>query len=353
MFADSACVSPRESFMARPLLRGGSATTHGLLVGLAWLLSPAAAKIIQGVAKLSSQETEVYLTKFSFSPFQQSHIKGTFSTGVAVYFDNHPHDLTLCLYDEAAWKAFRTAMLKGSLCTERRAMATWSTKIVPAYRESPTHAEASQHEFAFTSHLKPPDRYAHYWFAELMDCYLEEYDAHPPEMKYHITFTNGESQLPQDERGMTTINLLALLGMAAWGAYYFGRALMRMRAQGQAHLLTLLFALAYGLQTLSVACEYLHLARFERDGKGLRWRHTVFALDFFSGLLQSVSELLISVLLIALAFGWTLGLESQARAERQRAEGRGPEGRGQPPVCDCQCHTERPPVSPISTPTVM
>jgi len=60
-----------------------------------------------------------------------------------------------------------------------------------------------------------------------------------------------------------------------------------------------------------VLCELLHLRRFESDGKGLRWRHTIFALDFFSALLQSVSELLISVLLISLGFGWTLGLESQ------------------------------------------
>ena len=35
-----------------------------------------------------------------------------------------------------------------------------------------------------------------------------------------------------------------------------------------------------------VLCEMLHLRRFASDGKGLRWRNTVFALDFFSGLLQ-------------------------------------------------------------------
>ena len=79
--------------------------------------------------------------------------------------------------------------------------------------------------------------------------------------------------------------------------------------------IVLLFGLAYALQTFSVLCELMHLRRYASDGKGLRWRHTWLALDFLSGLTQSCSELLISVLLIGLGFGWTLGLESQAPIE--------------------------------------
>ena len=130
-------------------------------------------------------------------------------------------------------------------------------------------------------------------------------------MHYTITFLNGDSQLPADESGMTSISLLAFLTMSAYGAWYFGRAVARMRQQGQVHLLTLLFGVAYGLQTASAFCEWAHLRTFAADGKGLRWRHTWLALDFGAALLQSTSELLLSVMLIALAFGWTLGLESQ------------------------------------------
>ena len=85
---------------------------------------------------------------------------------------------------------------------------------------------------------------------------------------------------------------------------------------GQVHLITLLFAAAYALQTLSVLCELLHLRQYERDGHGLRWRYTWLALDFVSGLTQTASELTISVVLIGLGFGWTLGLESQVPPRR-------------------------------------
>ena len=42
------------------------------------------------------------------------------------------------------------------------------------------------------------------------------------------------------------------------------------------------------------------------------------ASDHATGLLQSVSELVISLVLIALGFGWTLGLESQVFAATMR-----------------------------------
>lgn len=268
---------------------------------------PAAAKIINGVVALSSQDTEKYMAKFSFSPYVRSHIAGTFHVNSGQYFDQHPHELVLCLYNEAQWSKFQEAMRKGSLCINRQRLASWKTdRIQPMMR-----SESGRRDFSFDSVLTAPSASAHYWFAILMDCYLEEYDAHPPPMHFNMTFTNGNSHLPADETGMISINLLALLFMVAYGAYFFGGTLSRMRKSGQIHLIMLIFLLAYVIQTYSVFCELMHLRRFAYDGKGLRWRHTYFALDFLSGLSQSVSELVLSVLLIALAFGWTLGLESQ------------------------------------------
>jgi hypothetical protein len=284
------------------------------------LLAVAAkAKVIDGVVSLSSQTTEQYMGKFSFSPYQRSHIKGSFHVETGQYFDHHPHALVLCLYNERQWRLFQEAMNKGSLCVDRKNLASWTTeRINPSLRQEvdpKTGRSVPKRDFAFSSHLKAPSHQAHYWFAVLMDCYLEEYDAHPPPMQYHMTFTNGESHLPADETGMITINLVTLVLMGAYGAYFFVAAYTRMRRVGQVHLITLIFFVAYALQTLSVGCELLHLRRFAADGKGLRWRHTIFAMDFVSGLAQSVSELVLSVMLIALAFGWTLGLESQEPIE--------------------------------------
>ena len=282
---------------------------------LSLLLLPSA-KIVDGVVKLSSQDTEQYIAKFSFSPRAHATINGSFHTDDRAYFDNHPHKLTLCLYDDKTWPKFRTAMEKGSLCIERRQLASWSAEIKPVYLHVPGHPP--RHDFSFDAHLTAPSRYAHYWFAMIMDCYLEEYDAHPPPMKFDLTFLNGGSQLPADESGMTAINAFALVLLAAYGAVYFMQLYVQWTRLKQGHLITLVFAAAYVLQAIATLCELCHLRRFAADGKGLRWRHTWLAADFFSGVAQSISELTISFMLIALAFGWTLGLQSQARGAAQR-----------------------------------
>ena len=268
----------------------------------------ATAKIVDGVVRLSSQDTERYMGKFSFSPYMRSHVEGTFHVDTGQYFDERPHELVLCLYNETQWALFQNAMKKGSLCQDRQNMASWRTERIQPVLRGPAD---SRRDFAFKSMLTAPTSRAHYWFAVLMDCHLEFYDAHPPPMHFKFILLNGKSHLPADETGMITINLLALICMCAYGGVFFGGAFARMRRVGQVHLITLVFFVAYALQTLSVFCELLHLRKYAYDGKGLRWRHTVFAFDFLSGLSQSISELVLSVLLIALAFGWTLGLESQ------------------------------------------
>lgn len=265
-------------------------------------------KVVDGVITLSSQETEVYLAKFSFSPHQVSRINGTFHTDSRDYFDAHQHELTLALYSDAQWPKFRHAMLKGSLCKERRALASFLTKITPGQGVSRRQRQNAGHYFDFDSKLTMPKARSHYWYAMLMDCYLEEYDAHPPPLRFEIVLLNGKSHLPADESGMQLTNGIAIVAMLIYGVIYGLNLYSRWQKEQQAHLITLLFGAAYALQALSVICELCHLRQFVYDGKGLRWRHTWLALDFGSGLLQSASELLISTMLIALAFGWTLSL---------------------------------------------
>ena len=88
------------------------------LLSLALLLTPAHSKLLDGVLTLSSQDTERYMGKFSFSPYLKSHISGSFHVDSGQYFDQHPHELVLCLYEEKQWHKFQEAMTKGSLCIE-------------------------------------------------------------------------------------------------------------------------------------------------------------------------------------------------------------------------------------------
>ena len=141
-------------------------------------------------------------------------------------------------------------MTKGSLCVDRQRLASWSTKIVPKYSNEP--GKTPRHDFSFSATLKMPSRQAHYWFGMLMDCYLEEYDAHPPPMKYSLLMLNGESQLPADEDGMWGINAFALGALAAYGAVYFYQLYERWTRLKQGHLITLIFLAAYAMQATSV-----------------------------------------------------------------------------------------------------
>ena len=92
------------------------------------------AKVLDGQVRLSSQATEIYLAKFSFSPRVEGTINMTFHVdGTADYFDRHQHLLTLCLYSDVDWPKFRKALDKGSLCVERQKLATWSAKVCLKY----------------------------------------------------------------------------------------------------------------------------------------------------------------------------------------------------------------------------
>ena len=266
-------------------------------------------KTSHGTAKLSSQTTEQFLAKFAFSPFATCNVKVNFKTNKAPYFDQHQHSLAMTLFSDTAWPQFVQAMQRGSLCVDRYKIATVTLPIKPEHHVDPlTGKERLNFDVQMT--ISPPKGRAHYWYAMIMDCYLEEYDAHPPQLDYNITFLNGESHLPADESGMSTINAIAMLSLVGYGVVYGMNMFRQYKQQKQGHLITLIFGAAYILQTASVFFELLHLRQFAVDGKGLRWRHTYFAADFLSGLLQSLSELVISLLLIALAFGWTLGLSS-------------------------------------------
>ena len=192
-------------------------------------VAPATAKMATGTVTLSSQVTEMYMAKFSFSSGLDSWVSGTFHSDVVDYFDGHAHDMALCLYDEEKWAEFQQALKKGSLCADRRKLASWSTKIKPAQ----SAAERARHEFSFRARVAVKKQSAHYWFAVLMDCYLEEYNAHPPPMNYEIKFLNGRSHLPADQDGMATVNAMLCVGMTVYGVIYFGRAIMKMHHNGQ------------------------------------------------------------------------------------------------------------------------
>eukprot|EP00238_Polyblepharides_amylifera_P009073 CAMPEP_0196586844 /NCGR_PEP_ID=MMETSP1081-20130531/55777_1 /TAXON_ID=36882 /ORGANISM="Pyramimonas amylifera, Strain CCMP720" /LENGTH=375 /DNA_ID=CAMNT_0041908855 /DNA_START=111 /DNA_END=1238 /DNA_ORIENTATION=- len=172
---------------------------------------------------------------------------------------------------------------------------------------------ASEDETSFQMQISASNRKrTHFWYAVVADCYLEEYDAHPPEVHFNIEFYNGGSHLPADEAGLPVVYSAVLLATLVFGVFIVSLMFSQYKRVGQVHLIVVLLGLAVMLQTVSHCCELAHLLTFMWDGKGLRWRHTTLATDFAAQVTLGLSELLIEFLLITLAFGWTLMPKGEA-----------------------------------------
>ena len=151
-----------------------------------------------------------------------------------------------------------------------------------------------------------------HWYVALADCRLEFYDAHPPPMKYHLTFLRGDegdrggsSHLPADLRGVGVLYWTLLVAMVALAVPGRSAIVAQYRRLGRVHALVVGVCAAYALQTASIALELAHLAVFSRNGEGLQWRFTFFAADFAAEVAQGAAELLASLMLLFLACGWT------------------------------------------------
>jgi hypothetical protein len=239
-------------------------------------------------------------------------------THEGVYLDGHPHFLEFYLYDEEGWSKYQKLLKDGSLCRDRVQLARQTIKIEAVRDES-----SGLHVMQFMTPVETPVDVV-YYYALIGDCYLEEYDAHPPQIHYELNFVNGkmifpgddpslarhsESELPAEEQGIYAMHLFLLPAMLAFAGYFASKAKQQFTQYGQVHLVVILLGSAFALQMASVFFELCHLHVFRSDGKGLRWRHSFFPADFFAELTQGLSELLLSFLLLALACGWTLSAE--------------------------------------------
>jgi len=324
----------------------------GVLIVVMQCLAPARAKVEEGTLKLDSLVTEQLIGKFGVADTGELSLKLTTSKSG---WERGSHQLHVMLFHEESYNKWTSAIKKGSLCQDRNKLADVE-KAIDMPHQHATHtghgweyftdpdtgesyrinnengksewAHPDNHtqgpldlishretEFHHTlEHYHPTGRgrnpsekvaKATYWYVVMSDCALEFYEAHPPPMHYHLTVLNAGSHLPDDLSGIGGLYWLLLAAMSAAlvpGSYL---VLAQYRRLGRIHVLTVAMAVAYVLQTTALALELAHLAVFSRDGKGLQWRHTVFAADFVAEVMQGVSELITALLLLFLACGWT------------------------------------------------
>ena len=144
--------------------------------------------------------------------------------------------------------------------------------------------------------------------AQTDNCFLIHFSFHQdlPSLKYDLEIkSETHGHLPSDEWGLLTFNLFAALLLSALFAWLLLKCLSEYQKHKQIHVFVLIVGGAYALQILSLVCEACHLIVYNWNGRGLRWRHTFFALDFVSEIAQGTSEHLVALLLIFLGCGWT------------------------------------------------
>ena len=282
-------------------------------------LQSAAAKVQDGWLTLTSENSEQFVAKFSFSPSNRGRIAGHFYSDVTTtiasdhsdYFDGHPHTLQVALFSDTQWANYRKMLAEGSLCKDRMETATFNKKIRPSHSDKAIVAKGlsrvhGKNQFNFAAEIPIQKDRSHYWYVVMSDCYLEEYDAHPPRLDYYMEFLNGDSHLPADEDGLVKIHAFVFALLFIGTVVGAVKLRQQMKAVGQMHLILMILAMAYSTEMLSVLMELTHLWVYVLDGKGMRWRHGRPPFDFAADAFQNASELLLSAILIAISFGWTM-----------------------------------------------
>ena len=260
----------------------------------------ASGKVVHGEAQLGSVNTERYLTKFSATKGAELRLRATFDVGSG--FWDKKHSVELDVFTEAGFGTFKQKLDRGSLCDDRVKHAYKREVVAPRLRSAGRRSDPVEVNLDWTN-----DQKSQIFYLYVTDCALEWYNAKglPPLMYDLEIVTEQHGHLPSDEWGLLTFNLLTSIVLGALFFVLLGKSADAYRKQKQIHAFVLVVVAAYALQLLSLVCETLHLVVYNYNGKGLRWRHTFFALDFVSEVSQGASEHLVSLLLIFLACGWT------------------------------------------------
>jgi hypothetical protein len=254
------------------------------------------AKMVNGEAQLSSIDTELYLTKFAADKGAQMQL-GINMRVPQSFLSAGKHKLRIDVFTEEGFGTFKTMLAKGSLCDDR---------AKNAFTSIPVEVNHGRDGFILQQELTNEGK-AQVFYLYLTDCALEFYNAkNLPPLTYDLSIkTEHLGHIPEDEKGLLTFNLLAALVLSALYVHLIKKCVETYARHKQIHIFVLMVVAAYSLQILALSCESLHLVVYNWNGKGLRWRHTFFALDFVSEIAQGMSEHLVALMLVFLACGWT------------------------------------------------
>eukprot|EP00039_Didymoeca_costata_P000982 m.48627 g.48627 ORF g.48627 m.48627 type:complete len:408 (-) comp10575_c0_seq2:1312-2535(-) len=138
------------------------------------------------------------------------------------------------------------------------------------------------------------------WYVVIADCSLEQIYHEMPLIRYEVTLTNGDSQLPAEEYGLATIHTALVVVLVAAGLYGFTLVQSHRNTLGSMHLIVKLLVVAYIFNLISTSTESIHLWMYANDGSGSHILNTTAELT------QVIFSCIVNFVLLALACGWTL-----------------------------------------------
>ena len=263
---------------------------------------------------LSGVNSEKTLGSFALSAYARGWFDLILSCDALYPNENN---LKLHFYTDANWSKF----LKANTCTERAKLAA-ETHPLEFEHVRGTPAAKWKAMVASPLHQERESR-PHYWYFVITDCSLEyQYrDGSIPKLEFTINIWNDisgsrgmketdltglshktqlMSHLSADETGIKTIHYVTFFLSGIIGVLMATLIFLRVIDAHSVHLALVLVMAAAGLDSSSSLCEIIHLKAYETNGYG--W----YQFDALSSHFEAMCDALVSILLLAIASGWTL-----------------------------------------------
>lgn len=182
---------------------------------------------------------------------------------------------------------------------ERSGKASCEERIKRARRTELLYFEDAGEWQNFTGSVAQKVR-PHIWYFVVADCHNQYRDITGfLDYELHMTQPDG-SEFGVEMRHMMAWNLLALVCLSVFVAWYVKRCQEFVRSAGDLHSVIQMLSLAIALQYTGQVLHTLHLQSYGSNGRG------TVSLDLCSEVFVMLSQVVQTALLIAIAMGYTL-----------------------------------------------
>jgi len=292
-------------------------TLFAALIFIAICVISSKAKVVSGSAKLTGVNTEHVVTKFAVSPHGKGKVSVTLTTDTMYEDERH---LKMYFFSDDVWPKVTHA----TTCAEKVRLANQASVI--SFRSTRGDRPDGRRDTwiaKINSILMKFDDRPRYWYILIADCSYEMYyhDKSNGPINYrlevmdnYIDITRPEhepeySHIPYDERGMIKFHTVNLVFSFLIALFLLQTVLSQKNGNGEVHLSSIIIGLTCLIWSSSSVCEVIHLNAYKRNGIGSHF------FDALSAHFEAVCDSLISLLLLAIAVGWTLPSDISVQAK--------------------------------------